>query len=106
MVIIQLGIFVLPSHYEPWGVVVHESSCCGCLLILSNKVGAREEFLNKNGYEFDPNNQDDLILKMRKVLNLNKQDLQKKSYLSEEMSKKRSIQNWKEQFFKIIKKLN
>ena len=43
---------------------------------------------------------------MRKVLNLNKQDLQKKSYLSEEMSKKRSIQNWKEQFFKIIKKLN
>ncbi len=97
---------ILPSLEENWGVVVHESSCCGCLLILSNKVGAREEFLNKNGYEFDPNNQDDLILKMRKVLNLNKQDLQKKSYLSEEMSKKRSIQNWKEQFFKIIKKLN
>ena len=38
---------ILPSLEENWGVVVHESSCCGCLLILSNKVGAREEFLNK-----------------------------------------------------------
>ena len=60
---------ILPSLEENWGVVVHESSCCGCLLILSNKVVKEVLIFNKNGYEFDPNNQDDLFLKMRKVLN-------------------------------------
>ena len=48
------GAFVLPSRYEPWGVVVHEFATAGLPLILSNQVGARAQFLvdNLNGVTF------------------------------------------------------
>lgn len=47
--------FILPSIYEPWGVVVHEAAASGIPLILSDKVGARNEFLvnNYNGKVFN-----------------------------------------------------
>ena len=43
--------FILPSKYEPWGVVVHEAACSGLPLILSDSVGSRNELLinNHNG---------------------------------------------------------
>ncbi|HMN05718.1 MAG TPA: glycosyltransferase family 4 protein [Flavobacteriales bacterium] len=43
----QSGVFVLPSLYEPWGVVVHEHAAAGLPLLLSNAVGARQRFLRK-----------------------------------------------------------
>ena len=39
------GVFVLPSFYEPWGVVVHEAACCGLPLMLSLDVGAGSDLL-------------------------------------------------------------
>lgn len=42
----QCGVFVLPSTYEPWGVVVHEHACAGLPLVLSSAVGAGERFLD------------------------------------------------------------
>lgn len=35
------AVFVLPSVYEPWGVVVNEFAAAGYPLVLSDKVGAR-----------------------------------------------------------------
>lgn len=48
------GVFVLPSTYEPWGVVVHEHACAGLPLLLSSAVGAAERFLveGENGFRF------------------------------------------------------
>lgn len=39
------GVFVLPSFYEPWGVVVHEAACSGLPLMLSLDVGAGSDLL-------------------------------------------------------------
>lgn len=33
-------LMVLPSEYEPFGVVVNEASCCGCPVLASDRVGA------------------------------------------------------------------
>lgn len=41
-------IFCLPSRKEPWGVVVHEMAAAGLPLILSNAVGASDDFLINN----------------------------------------------------------
>ena len=38
------GVSVLPSTYEPWGVVVQELACMGLPLFLSDAVGARSAF--------------------------------------------------------------
>lgn len=50
----QCGAFVLPSTYEPWGVVVQEHACSGLPLVLSSAVGAAERFLieGENGFRF------------------------------------------------------
>jgi glycosyltransferase involved in cell wall biosynthesis len=58
--------FVLPSRYEPWGVVVHEFAAAGLPLILSEHVGARPQFLidEANGYTFYGESATDLADKM------------------------------------------
>ena len=50
----QCAVFVLPSMYEPWGVVVHEHASAGMPLLLSSAVGAGERFLVEasNGFRF------------------------------------------------------
>lgn len=37
---------VLPSEYEPFGVAVNESMCCGCPVIASNSVGAAKDLIS------------------------------------------------------------
>jgi glycosyltransferase involved in cell wall biosynthesis len=53
-ILAQCGVLVLPSTYEPWGVVVHEQACAGMPLVLSSAVGAAERFLveGSNGHRF------------------------------------------------------
>ena len=38
-IISETGIFILPSLFEPWGVVVQEYAAAGYPLILSNQIG-------------------------------------------------------------------
>jgi glycosyltransferase involved in cell wall biosynthesis len=50
--------FILPSRFEPWGVVVHEFASAGYAMILSTAVNSGEAFLspNINGYLFPAGN--------------------------------------------------
>jgi glycosyltransferase involved in cell wall biosynthesis len=36
---------VVPSHVEPWGVIVNEALACGCPVITSDAVGAAEDLI-------------------------------------------------------------
>ena len=47
-------LFLMPSSFEPWGVVVHEHAAAGFPLLLSDAVGAGERFLEapRNGTAF------------------------------------------------------
>jgi glycosyltransferase involved in cell wall biosynthesis len=44
--------FILPSHIEPWGVVVHDATCFGLPLIVSNEAGATDDLVRdrENGF--------------------------------------------------------
>lgn len=41
-------VFVLPSSYEPFGVVVNEAMLCGCAVVVSDKVGAARDLVVQN----------------------------------------------------------
>ena len=45
-------IFVLPSEFEPWGLVVNEAMCFGLPIIVSDKVGAGGDLVKdgENGF--------------------------------------------------------
>ena len=49
--------FILPSKFEPWGVVVQEAALSGLPLLVSNACGSAYHFVidGFNGYQFDPN---------------------------------------------------
>ena len=70
--------FVLPSIYEPWGVVLHEAAASGLPLIASKDVGAASCFLinNYNGFcfshYFDNRN---LINTLKKLICLSEKEL-------------------------------
>jgi glycosyltransferase involved in cell wall biosynthesis len=38
-------VMVLPSEYEPFAVVVNEAICCGCPVIVSDRVGAARDLV-------------------------------------------------------------
>ncbi len=47
-------LFVLPSEYEPFGVVVNEAMLCGCAVAVSDRVGARFDLVQpgETGYVY------------------------------------------------------
>lgn len=55
----QAGCFVLPSVFEPWGVVVQEAAQMGLPLLCSDAIQSATAFLEpgKNGFQFDPNDE-------------------------------------------------
>jgi glycosyltransferase involved in cell wall biosynthesis len=86
--------FILPSIYEPWGVVVHEAASCGIPLLLSKNIGSKYEFLvnNYNGKLFDPFDPFDLANAMRYVKENNIDNVMgNRSY---EISKHLNIDSW------------
>jgi glycosyltransferase involved in cell wall biosynthesis len=68
----ESGAFILPSRYEPWGVVVHEFATAGLPLILSEHVGARPQFLidGLNGYTFFNDSAEELAAKLHQIATL------------------------------------
>jgi len=51
-------LFVLPSLYEPFGLVVNEAMLCGCPVAVSDRVGAKYDLVREgqNGYIFPTGN--------------------------------------------------
>ena len=96
--------FVLPSLYEPWGVVVHEMASMGKPLLLSNAIGAKQDLLleGQNGYTFNPHSKDDLKLQLLKIFNTPLDTLQAMGNQSSEIALKFSSDYWVNQFTKML----
>jgi glycosyltransferase involved in cell wall biosynthesis len=73
----ESAFFCLPSHHEPWGVVIHEFAAIGLPLLLSNKCGANDTFLitGFNGYSFKAGDMNDLKNKLQVLMNLSQNKL-------------------------------
>lgn len=84
------GCFVLPSRFEPWGVVVHEFATAGMPLILSDAVGAGDAFLidGHNGYCFKNESVEDLTNKLRKIIESPDEKLMSMARYSHAMSRR------------------
>lgn len=88
-VMAQCGVFVLPSIYEPWGVVVHEHACAGFPMLLSTAVGAAERFLveGDNGHRFIAGDKSTLKNMMRMMMLSSDDDLRTMGKRSEELGR-------------------
>ncbi|MEH6604203.1 MAG: glycosyltransferase [Pseudomonadales bacterium] len=81
----ECACFILPSRFEPWGVVAHEAAAAGLALILSDKCGSGVHLLrpNLNGFEFHAGSAKELAEKMLLMHRLSQSeilDMKKASY--------------------------
>ncbi len=107
-IIKETGVFILPSNFEPWGVVVHEYAAAGYPLLLSDKVGAGTEFLenNKNGFLFEAENKKSLKTALQKTFSLNGDELINMSKESVKQATKISSNTWANTVVEILKSKN
>jgi len=58
----QVGVFVLPSHYDPWPLVIHEMTLAGLPILCSRQCGSSVELVQDgyNGFLFDAGDVDGL----------------------------------------------
>ena len=99
----QTGVFILPSRFEPWGVVVQEYAAAGFPLLLSQAVGAKEAFLEegKNGFTFAAEDVPGLKNQLKKMINLSAKDLILMSEKSHALAQKISPSKWAETLFNM-----
>lgn len=69
-------VFCLPSREEHWGLVVHEAALSGCVLLLSDRVGAADDFLTaRNGFRFSPNDLEGMVSSFKRAMSMSDNDL-------------------------------
>jgi len=103
--ICQTGVFVLPSRFEPWGVVLHEFAAAGFPLVCSDETGARTAFVEdgKNGFVFNAGNVAELKLVLKKVMEMNAEELLKMGEISAEKALTITPQKWTDTILSVLK---
>ena len=103
--IAQCGVFILPSHYEHWGVVVHEFAAAGFPLICTTTTGAATTFLKDgfNGFEIEPCSVDSMVDIFKRINATSSEKLLEMGDRSAEMAKKYTPATWSETFMKFVK---
>jgi glycosyltransferase involved in cell wall biosynthesis len=103
--ILETGVFVLPSLFEPWGVAVHEYASAGFPLICSDKVGASAMFLreNLNGFIFQSGNVKDLKSVLHKIISLSDDALFNMGEKSAELAKQNTPDKWSEALMSVVR---
>ncbi|MGZ3884479.1 MAG: glycosyltransferase family 4 protein [Bacteroidia bacterium] len=95
-VIESCGVFVLPSLFEPWGVVVHEYATAGYPLICSDKVGSAGKFLidGVNGFSVRAGDAGGLKEKLKLFMQMSDEKLNLMSEKSHELGAALQPQMW------------
>lgn len=102
--IAQSGVYILPSKFEPWGVTVQEFAVAGFPLLLSTAVGARTKYLEKNGFDFEPGNKDELKNAMKKIISQSNADLIQMAEQSHALGISVTPALWSNQLLTLIQK--
>lgn len=86
-------LFILPSVSETWGLAVNEAMACSRSVLVSTKCGCALDLVKDgvNGYTFNPNDENELIQKL-KLVYAQKTALKKMGMSSRELVQKFSVQ--------------
>jgi glycosyltransferase involved in cell wall biosynthesis len=92
------GVFVLPSNFDPWGVVVQEFAAAGFPLLCSDKVGAASMFLKngQNGYIFKAGDKESLKKQFLAIMQMDNLELTRMGELSHELGQQVTPATWAE----------
>ncbi len=91
----QATCLVLPSSFEPWGLVVHEATAAGLAVIASHQVGATTYYVRdgQNGYVVNPD-EASLLRAMRLVATATDEQLAAMRATSQQLASLWTLQKW------------
>lgn len=91
----QATCLVLPSFFEPWGVVIHEAVTSGLSVICSHECGASTMFVRdgQNGYIINPD-QSSLVHAMKKMSAQTNASLEQMSSTSQILGSLWTTEKW------------
>lgn len=91
----QANLFILPSSFEPWGLVVNEAMSAGLPLILSEACGCLPELLDEqNGFAFDEKNEEELVNIFNQIAQMPLDKLQQMGLHSKQKIRSFSPSTW------------
>ncbi|MBC7914990.1 MAG: glycosyltransferase family 4 protein [Pyrinomonadaceae bacterium] len=87
--------FILPSTFEPWGLVVHEAALAGLPIITSHKSGASTSYVRdgQNGYVVNPD-EDSLLRAMKLISGASDKKLAEMSQMSKSLGMMWTTEKW------------
>lgn len=93
---------ILPSSFEPWGLVVNEGMAAGLPVILSEQVGALPDLLREgeNGWVFKSGDEDDLVRVLDLLADSKQGELDEMGRNSKRLIGEYSVENWALRIFK------
>ena len=101
------GAYIMASHKEPWGVVLHEAVAAGMPVICTESCGAGADFVNDNynGYVFEAADVQRLSELMFIVSNKTDNELSQMGRSSYELSKKYTPHLWAEHLLRGLTRI-
>lgn len=93
------GCFVLPSVFEPWGVVVHEAALMGLPMLCSTQVQATTKYLKEgeSGILFDPLDEKGMASAFARFMKLPDRALSLMGRESLALGRSYSLRDWADQ---------
>lgn len=90
------GCFILPSLFEPWGVVIHEATASGLPVICSATCGAAPHLVEDgvNGYLVEPANASELAEAMHRYSSLGRAEQERMSQMSSILASRYTPTRW------------
>lgn len=98
----QARVFCLPSLEEHWGLVVHEAVLSGCVLVLSDAVGALPDFLAGNGFSYPASDTQALKAALIKAISLSEEQLRNAESISRYVASKTSPALFAEELLRFV----
>jgi glycosyltransferase involved in cell wall biosynthesis len=90
------GAFVLPSRFEPWGVVIHEACAAGLPIVCSSSCGAVPSLVEDhwNGFVVDPGSVESLASALRRIHHLDDGQRDDMGRRSTEVARRYTPERW------------
>lgn len=100
----KAGVFVLPSHKEPWGVVIHEMAAAGMPIVCSNTVGAARKFVEneKTGYLHEPADKSSLKSALKRIMSCSETERVTMANKSHELALTLTPNSWSQTLLQLL----
>ena len=99
------SVFILPSKFEPWGLVVNEAMAAGLPVIVSDACGCAPDLVSAdNGFVFNANSKESLISVLNKVAQLPEEQLSGMGNHSLQIIRNFDTAVWAQNFLNLLNK--